>query len=441
VIPQSLGYSSLRAIARLAHDEGGVSATILAMALPVLLGVAALDAETGAWYLIKLQNQSAADAAAISAAYETIAGKTNVAGDLIAAASEAATQNGYTGTAPAVVYPYSDSTVSNAVSVTLHQTQRGMFASLFLPSVTIATQAVAVIKPLDNPCILALAKTGTGVEFGNFSSLDTSGCAVGANSTSANAIDAGPNAVSITAATLVTSGGITLNGNPVDPAAPPSEFILTSRLLIGASTIADPYASRLTHASLTSGMPPDCAAGPPYPANSQICGGLSIKNAMDLVPGTYWITDGSLQIQTNAVLNCSSCASANGTGVTIILTTKNPATGAVGNVEISGGATVTLQAPNSGPFSGLLLIQDPLASSAGSGEPDNTLEGGPTMSLTGLLYFPNTSVGLQGNPRATCTILVVNQVEIDGTSRFTNSGCATAGLKWLPKVYTVTLAE
>jgi len=68
--------------ADIAADQRGASATLLALALPCLIGFAALGVETGVWLTIKLQNQSAADAATISAAYEVIAGKTDVTRDL-----------------------------------------------------------------------------------------------------------------------------------------------------------------------------------------------------------------------------------------------------------------------------------------------------------------------------------------------------------------------
>ena len=63
------------------------------------------------------------------------------------------------------------------------------------------------------------------------------------------------------------------------------------------------------------------------------------------------------------------------------------------------------------------------------------------MNLTGLLYFPKTTVGFQGNPSATCTLLIAKQVTIDGNSNLTTSGCASAGLTVLPTVNTVALAE
>src|SRR5258708_8038867 len=135
--------SMFRAIAQILHDKSGASATMVAIALPGLIGFGALGAETGVWFTIKLQNQSATDAAALSAAYEIIAGKINVISDLTPAASEAATRNVYRGTTPAVVYPYSDEIVTNGVAVTLRQTQATFLAAMFLSNATTATKAVA----------------------------------------------------------------------------------------------------------------------------------------------------------------------------------------------------------------------------------------------------------------------------------------------------------
>jgi hypothetical protein len=422
----------MTAIAGISRDERGASALIVAIFLPSLIGFGALGAETGLWYTMKLRSQSAADAAAISAAYEVIAGKQ----DLTPAASEAAAHNGYTGITPVVVHPYSDDVVSNAVAVTLQQTQEALLASPFLPGITIGSKAVAVVKLLNNPCILARATNGTGVEVSNSSSLRAPSCSVAANSTSRSAIAIQDNTGSINAKVLATQGEIVLNGNPIIPTAPPPELILSSLPMIGAPAVADPYASTFTHAFLTNGMPQTCATGPPYPANSQICGGLAIDDTtVDLLPGTYWITDGDLSLQSHAILKCSACDSANGAGVTIILTT-GPA-GVVGNVQIARGTTITLQAPSSGTFAGALFVQDPLAAANGS----SVLKGGAQMHLTGLLYFPNTTVNFRGNPNPSCTVLVSNRVVIEGNATLTTSRCRRAGLTKLPRVRTVALAE
>src|SRR5215469_11345988 len=87
-------------IVRFPRDTRGASATIFALVLPVLIGFECLGALTGIWYMVKRRTQFAADAAAISAAYEMIAGRTDIGGQLTAAAIEAAEQNGYQGVTP-----------------------------------------------------------------------------------------------------------------------------------------------------------------------------------------------------------------------------------------------------------------------------------------------------------------------------------------------------
>jgi Putative Flp pilus-assembly TadE/G-like len=429
------------AIMRLLRDEHGASATVLAVALPTLIGFGALGAETGLWYSIKRHNQTAADAAAISAAYEVLAGKSDVTGDLTVAANEAAGQNGYTGAAPGVVYPYSDGIASSGVAVTLQQTQRGLLSSLFFSGVTVATTAVAVFRVLDNPCILALGTSGTDVEVGASASLNATDCSVAANSTSQSAIDVHDNTGSIDAETLFTAGGITVAGNPLDPAALPPEITLASRPMIGAPTIRNPYRD-LTHTLLTSSVPTTRIRRKFWnePTTTIIHPGLyergmsfGARAVITLTPGLYYLTNGDFSVAPGARLT--------GTGVAIVLTTTNATAGTVGNVKISPGARVTLSAPSSGSFSGILFVQDPLARSSGSTTPDNTLEGGAGMGLNGLLYFPNTTVGFGGNAGATCTLLITSQLVITETSNFNMSGCPAAGLTRQPSIYTVALAE
>ena len=441
--------SLLSAIARFSHDEHGISAIVVAVALPGLIGFGALGAETGLWYSIKLHNQSAADAAAISAAYQVIAGKTNVTNDLTPAASAAAAQNGYSGTSPVVIYPYSDSTVRSGIAVTLQQTQPALLASMFLSGVTIATKAVAVIEVLDHPCILALSTSGTDVEVGAASALDLSNCSVAANSTSRSSINIQDSTGSITAATLVTPGEISLQGNAIDPAAPPSEFILSSQPMIGARSTADPYAGTLTHTFLATGMPTtgSCKSSTTrnvktYSKANCVIAGLSIKTGQTvvLIPGTYWIT-GNLTIGSSGILKCPTCD--NVKGVTIILIAhKNE----IGYVSMASNATLNLNAPSSGPFAGLVFAQD------SSGLPNgttytstySTLSMALGATLNGLVYFPNSSITVEGSTSATgskCLLLVVDTVTFNGTFNLETSGCASAGLTNLPTINTVALAE
>src|SRR6266404_9390245 len=149
-----------RSLLRLRRDERGIAAVTVAITLPLLLAFGALAVNSGLWFTIKRQNQSAADAAAISAAYEVLAGSANVT----AAVNEAATRNGWinTGTAPAINTSYSNPPlVPSGVEVKLWQDQSSLFAfvPVSVPSATIATRAVATITTLNNPCLLALSPT------------------------------------------------------------------------------------------------------------------------------------------------------------------------------------------------------------------------------------------------------------------------------------------
>jgi Flp pilus assembly protein TadG len=250
---------SLRAILpRLLRDNGGVTAVTVAVSLSALLGLAGLGVDTGMWYTIKRQNQSAVDAAAISAAYEVMAGNTNNATYLTPAASAAATRNNYSGTTPVVTYPYGDALVSSGVLVTLQKTQNSWFAAVLgVPSVTIANRAVAIVKTLDTSCILALGGTGTDVDVVGSASVclgPLSGgscgkptCSITADSTSSSAIHL-QGAASVTADTLVTPGQVGFTGGGYT-------LTLNSPALIGAPPVADPYASTLTHSFLVNGPP------------------------------------------------------------------------------------------------------------------------------------------------------------------------------------------
>jgi hypothetical protein len=458
------GQPLLSFATRIFSDTSGASATLVAIALPALIGFGALGAETGAWFTIKLRTQSAADAAAISAAYAVIAGT-----ELLPAASEAAAHNGYTGTTAALVYPYSDAVLTDGLAVTLQQPVIASLAVMFLPSVTVATKAVTVIEMLDNSCILALGATNTGIGVAGGVQLNMAGCSGVANSISSNAIALSDGSSSIIAATLVTAGEISLGGEPVDPGAAPPELALASPAMIGAPAVADPYAATLTHAALITGMPstPRCKsrvssrvrvyqgnckiagtslthAEIALSANTQISGAWDIATGqtVDLAPGAYWVT-GGLTVQSGAVLKCSTCDNALGIGVTIILTAQS---GTVGALLVGADATINLNAPQSGAFPGLVIVQDsndlPRGTTLTSSP--STIGGASGTTLNGLVYFPRSSISFHGNPSVTgpaCLLLVVNAVEVDASSTLSTAGCGSAGLANLPTVSTVALAE
>ncbi len=164
---------------RLWRDRRGVVAILVALALPMMIGFAGLGVETGLWYAMKWQNQSAADAAALSAALELGGGKG--CQDYSKLAVYAAQQNGFTPTSstfsncgsasncsgtssdparicvnnPPTTGPYSANT--HAVEVTLSQRENTLLASVIsgLSAMTIQSRSVALWSPGDPVCVLA----------------------------------------------------------------------------------------------------------------------------------------------------------------------------------------------------------------------------------------------------------------------------------------------
>jgi hypothetical protein len=205
------------------------------------MGFVAFGVEVGLWYAIKRHNQTAADIAAISGAFELDAGQgygltaNAMYPDICALAKQDAANNGFTfvsfacpSTTPACTNPPSGQMCANnppattgtpffnnpnAVEVILNQQQNSFFARVCLPSVNpsvnsgpclpgvnIATRAVAVVQKFDQSCLLALGTTGTDVYMQGAAGvkicLDPSGnctspgnCSIAANSSSASAID------------------------------------------------------------------------------------------------------------------------------------------------------------------------------------------------------------------------------------------------------------
>jgi hypothetical protein len=407
----------------------------VAAAISALIGFTGLGVETGLWYAMKRQNQSAADVAALSGAFELLAGKTYP--DICGFAKRDATLNGFTfqgfacpAATPACTSPASGQMCTNnppvlgtyagqnnAVEVILAQQQTALLASLSLANVTIDTRAVAVISVLDQACVLALDPAASNAIFikGN-PSLNMPNCSIVADSTSPSAIHLQGSA-SITADTLVTAGGVDTTGNP--------SFTLNKPAQTNAPTVPDPYApgncgppplaTCLNHAFLTTGMPTvalcsnaggifngNCvvpgstikaAGNVTLSANTQITGPWDIKNqTVNLSPGTYWVTDGDLNLQANGVLECTACDPATGVGITIIFTiVAKTAVGTItGNANTNVGnppAAPNFNAPNSGTFKGLLFVQDSNGLPAGTTWDSGTLQGGPNSVLNGLVML------------------------------------------------------
>src|SRR5260221_5483359 len=137
-------------------DRSGATAIVIGLALTGMLGFAGLGTEAAMWYFTKRDMQSAADAAAATAA-------ANLAGTLYRGGSASSSQfttdaksiaakygfadGASDGTSVNIEYPPSSGTYSgnsNYVAVSISQPQKALLSGLFLSSgPTIAARAVA----------------------------------------------------------------------------------------------------------------------------------------------------------------------------------------------------------------------------------------------------------------------------------------------------------
>src|SRR5690242_1638192 len=162
------------------HDTRGMTLVLVALTISVLLGFVGLGVDVGLWYSVKRQNQTAADFAAVSGAYEIANGSAYYVSatnsGVCGLADRDAARNGFLfasftcpNSSPACTSPTTGQMCTNnppilgpsagnknAVEVILAQQQDSFFASLFLPNVTIRTRAVAKVDVSGVACDLSL---------------------------------------------------------------------------------------------------------------------------------------------------------------------------------------------------------------------------------------------------------------------------------------------
>nr|WP_257784388.1 pilus assembly protein TadG-related protein [Mesorhizobium loti] len=385
-------------------------AIIFALSLPIVVGAAGFGVETSYWYYNSLKLQATADAAAYAGALEQISGSDKPT--IVAAATQSAATNGLgSGTIVVNTPPVSGpNTAKKAVEVIVAQNVDRIFTSIFTQGqVPEQARAVALITNASKACMLALDPSASQAAlFSGSTSVKVTGCSVMANSNASDAIKLQGSA-SLQADCLISGGGVSLS-NPVTTvcAAPITQ----------ALPAADPFAD----------LPAPAASNPCQNANKSslgpgtYCNGLSLSGTVTLQPGVYVIQSGDFKVNANANVS--------GDGVTIYLAGGS-------RVSMNGNATVSLSAPTSGTYSGVLMYGD--RTSTGG---QDTFNGTATSLLTGALYFPKQQVNYLGNfsGKNGCTQVVADLIQWSGNSTI-NQDCTSLGMRDIPATQSVALVE
>ncbi|OHV69374.1 hypothetical protein LCM4577_22540 [Mesorhizobium sp. LCM 4577] len=403
---------------RLCESRGGNVATIFALTLPVVVGGAGLGVETSYWYYSSLKLQAIADAAAYAGALEKIQGSNTAA--ITVAATSSATSNGLgSGTIVVNTPPTSGpNTAKKAVEVILNQNLDRMFTSIFTQTkVPERARAVALVTNASKACVLALNPSASQAAlFSGSTNVKLKGCSVMSDSTASDAIKVQGSA-SLTTDCLITVGGVSLN-NPVTTTC--------NAPITQALPVSDPFAS----------LPVPAATNPCRNVNGNktaqtiqpgtYCSGMNLNGNVTLDPGVY-VLQGNLKINAGAIITCTApCTD----GVTIYMAGSS-------TVSMNGNATVTLSAPTSGTYSGVLFYGDRTGAAAQS-----TFNGTATSLLTGAIYFPRQQVNYLGNFSGLdgCTQVVADTIQWSGNATI-NQDCSKHGGADIPAAPSVAIVE
>jgi Flp pilus assembly protein TadG len=396
-------------------ESGQATVFVAIFAAIVMVGFLAFALDVGYFFHEQRMAQAAADSAALVAAEEDGYGNSS---NVQTAANAVAKLNGFDTTLssnPATVTitkltsgTYSKSGTTPVPTTWMQATVSRPIPAFFLSGfkktpTTMTVSAVAVAgEGESSPTCVCLEATGTqNLNMSNGSKLSAPSCGVVANSSSSSALaiyggstlsalslgtvsstwDTSSNVYgggSVSASTKVVQG-TTSTCSPAMPAAP-----------VDTNCSADPLNSNgIGGSSYTVG--PGSSYGTTQGGNTICYTSLSVAANSDTVtlnPGIYVINGGSLHF-------------ANGTqkgGAGVFFYLENGA-----SLTIDNGANVSLSAPTSGTYSGVLFYQQASDTNAVS------IAGGSSASISGAIYAPGAVVNMSNGSSSSVTSNVVAQ--------------------------------
>ncbi|WP_439374542.1 pilus assembly protein TadG-related protein [Bradyrhizobium sp. DASA03120] len=409
----------------------GSVALATVVALVPLIGVVALGAEAGSWYVTRQHAQNAADAAAIGAVWRLICTQRGSCTDTNSVdyrGKQFAAQNAFCNAGDTTAYPGRNcvttlptgisQTVQIAVNgsqvqATVSQQQPAYLAAVLgLSTVNIGATAVAKIQVLTNPCILSL--TGS-VDFQGSPSVSSPNCGVASNDTASDAfVFKGNGGLSINAP-MFSAGGCSQTGGAqcdnVNQHAAPVPNPLSG---------LDAAIASLTTSNFPGGQ---CSSLKAYDTGN--CYNAGNQSLSGTLTGTYYFSSGQISI-----------GSVSGTATLILF-------GSATLPKITGNPTIQLTAVKNpavpsalSSVSGLmidLLIYDPETVASNKSV---TILGNASSYFNGTVYVPNSPVTYGGNsavgtPNPGCFQVIAKAVTLSGNTQLDNSKCISDGAKTL----------
>lgn len=426
--------TALGRLRSLFRSESGNVLVIGAAAMPLLLGAAGLAIDTVQLAFWKRQIQRAADSASIAGAHALVQGAstdTAVANDLDEHIDLDLRQNETPVLTGRVVRPgaFANGTLSTqscealavspcypqAVQVSLTSERRLPFMGLFTaaPSIIEASATAAVVLSGEY-CLIALYDgTDAGVIAKGNPSLDL-GCGIATNSRAVSALDINGSA-QIHATPIAAVGGIEGGRWYVgDTTLQPYSARIKDPFADIANPIVPSGCSEASVLEITGGTPDNpILIDPSLPQYSGRCwGSWDIKGHARLAPGNWYVNDGMLDIK----------GSLSGDNVTLIMMGENS------SWTQNGGGKLSLTAPTSGDYKGIVVFRDRNAGNVQGKE--IKINGGADLVLVGAIYGAGTDFWIGGNAEldSACIQIVGRKLEFKGGGTIRNL-CEGSGAK------------
>lgn len=365
----------------------GVIIVTFGLGLFMLCGFAGLALDVSYLQMWKRKAQTAADAAAQSAAIELKRTKNSQSATSAAFADAAA--NGFVNNVNSTI------TVQNPPTSGARQGDV-RFAQVFVSrpaptyfmrvfgrsAVTVAATAVSGLSQMD-PCVFVLdPTTNNSMQVGGSPNVQMT-CGIQVNSTSNSALQVTGGAV-INTLNFNVVGGTQISSNAIITPAPNTNMPAEDDPLAWR---ANPGVGGCDHVNfkVTGGNKGNGSGNNPINLSpGTYCGGIDITSdrRVEFASGLYVMAGGGLKI--------SSQSEVNGTDVTIFNTAT--ANRGHGPISITGGATINLRAPRSGDYEGMLIFEDRTITDNGP----NHVEGGSNSNIEGIIYMPNSILNYAG---------------------------------------------
>jgi Putative Flp pilus-assembly TadE/G-like len=421
------------------HRRGQVLLMVTFALIP-MFGILGLVADFGYMHFVKMSAQTAAEAAAQAAIisfHETVGGSNPTCGNtgVVCSASPSdcasnittptdpiergcmyAQSHGFNSTNQRVTYqsgvgsapPTAPGIGTPAYWVTFRVIQRvpQLFSAVLgNSSGLVAARSTAALNGASD-CIYALNPHASGaLSVGGTASL-VSSCGVYVNSDDPCGISTNGNGAVLTAPEYDVVGNACTQ-NPLTPSVNAGVSPTSDPLAALPAPASAPYTCQYTN---TSGNTDTTLSPGVY------CGGIHVGNAtFTFSPGTYILVGGGLTTQ-------SSNSHIVGNGGVMFYNTFGATTGGTNYsyspIQIGATSTVSLVAPTSGTYAGILFFEDRNSPAA-----NDDYGGGATAVYQGIIYARNASITMYGNSSVNTayTMVVADTIHLIGTTGFNNN--------------------